>query len=92
MQVDEYFGDSGLIQHSVKRVKKKLNDYILNHYLELFGDKPLKKEDILTHPKLLQKAADELRLSTEIHKPPVEALKECIQELEEKGFLNSLED
>ena len=26
----------GLIQHSVKRVKKKINDYILNNYSKLF--------------------------------------------------------
>jgi len=29
-------GGGGIIQHSVKRVKKKVNDYILNNYNELF--------------------------------------------------------
>jgi len=28
----------GLIQHSVKRVKKKINDFILNNYNTLFFD------------------------------------------------------
>jgi len=29
-------GGAGIIQHSVKRVKKKVNDFILNNYNELF--------------------------------------------------------
>jgi hypothetical protein len=27
---------AGIIQHSVKRVKKKVNDFILNNYNDLF--------------------------------------------------------
>jgi hypothetical protein len=34
----------GLVQHSVKRVKKKLNDFILNNYTTLFSNGPLSKE------------------------------------------------
>lgn len=28
--------EGGLIQHSIKRVKKKINDFILNNYNKLF--------------------------------------------------------
>ena len=34
MEDDE--AEGGLIQHSVKRVKKKINDFILNNYSKLF--------------------------------------------------------
>jgi hypothetical protein len=50
------------------------------------------RQDISTNPKLLLKAAEELRLSTESDKDPTELLLECIVELEEKGFLNLLEN
>lgn len=35
--------NDGLIQHSVKRVKKKINDYILNNYTKLFFKSPVKE-------------------------------------------------
>ena len=31
--------EEGLIQHSLKRVKKKMNDYILSHYERMFFKK-----------------------------------------------------
>lgn len=70
----------GLIQHSIKRVKKKLNDFILNNFTTLFPSEAsgLSKEVIYSHPKLLTKAAEELRLSTEMKKDPKELLIECI--------------
>lgn len=37
--------DRELIQHSVKRVKKKINDYILLHYNELFFNSTLPAPD-----------------------------------------------
>lgn len=51
-------------QHSVKRVKKKINDFILNNYNTLFFAKPtdnmeessaqtLNAEEILSNPKLI---------------------------------------
>jgi hypothetical protein len=39
----------------------------------------------------LSKAEEELRLGVESDKSPRELLSECLVELEEKGFLNSLE-
>lgn len=35
--------NDGLIQHSIKRVKKKINDYILNNYNKLFFKEPAKE-------------------------------------------------
>lgn len=45
----------------------------------------------MSNAKLLAKARDELRLSDEHAKEPRELLKECLHELEEKGFLNLME-
>jgi hypothetical protein len=39
--------------------------------------------------KLLTKAEEELRLSDEAKKDPKVLLKECLKELEQKGFLNA---
>lgn len=83
----------------MKRVKKKINDYILLNYSQLFfivsptnnKTQTLTRAEICQNPKLLLKAAEELRLSTESEKDPTELLLECIVELEEKGFLNLLE-
>ena len=74
----------GLIQHSVKRIKKKLNDFILNNFSNLFQqDGPdnasaISKDMIASHQKLIKKAGEELRLSTEWKKSPKELLMECI--------------
>lgn len=39
-----------LVQHTVKRVKKKLNDYILTNYTYLFKDvSKITKQEILEH-------------------------------------------
>jgi len=66
--------DGILITHSIKRVKKKINDFILHNYTELFSlagaDTTLSAEDILGNEKLLKKAQDELRLSDEKAKTP----------------------
>ena len=90
-------------KHSLNRVKKKINDYIFQNYHKLFFEKPspqseapqqdeiLQRDQILQNPKLLQKAQEELRFSTDQHKPAVDLLAECIAELEERGFLNLLE-
>jgi len=50
----------GIVQHSIKRVKKKINDYILNNYNELFfhskedeeTQKTATQEEILSNLKL----------------------------------------
>lgn len=51
-------------------------------------NKTVTQEDLLTHPKLLGKVQDELKFCEEQNKNPTELLKECLIELEEKGFLN----
>lgn len=114
----------GLVQHSIKRVKKKINDYILNNYDKLFfktsnkatpqeldaanngadaqgaaanrnqkssPEQTVSTEDILTNSELLKKVDAELRLCEDRNKAPRELLQECVNELEEKGFLNCLE-
>jgi hypothetical protein len=48
-------------------------------------------QTILGNQKLLSKVEEELRLGVESEKSPRELLSECLVELEEKGFLNSLE-
>jgi hypothetical protein len=80
-----------LNKHNLKRVKKKINDFIIGNYHSLFTHETVTKEDILSNQKLLTKAADELRLSTEQEKAPVILLSECLAELEERGILNMLE-
>lgn len=93
-----------MIQHSTKRIKKKIIDFILLNYKSLFfADQKLIEteeskekysvaaETILSNQKLLSKVEEELRLGVESDKLPRELLSECLVELEEKGFLNSLE-
>ena len=90
-----------LIKHSIKRVRKKINDYILINYQKLFFKNDLKElganlktlssETILTNAELLSKVEAELRLSDDQDKLPRDLLNECIVELEENGFLSCLE-
>ena len=54
-------------------------------------EQTLSAEDILSNPELLTKVEAELRLCEERNKAPRELLQECVNELEEKGFLNCLE-
>ena len=49
------------------------------------------QEHILSNQELLTKVEAELRLCEDRNKAPRELLKECLTELEEKGFLNCLE-
>jgi len=80
-----------LIQHSTKRIKKKIIDYILNNYKTLFfqeSERTLSNEEMLSNSKLLKKVEEELRLCIESDKRPRDLLAECLTELEEKGFLN----
>ena len=112
-------GDEGLVHHSLKRIKKRINDFILNNYNRLFfknsskstpqaqdafasaqeavntenasPDQTLSVEEILSNPELVSKVEAELRLCEDRDKPAREVLQECINELEEKGFLNCLE-
>lgn len=46
-------------------------------------------EDILSSVKLIKKVEEELRLSDDAKKHPRDLLKECLNELEEKGFLHA---
>ena len=67
--------DEIVITHSIKRVKKKINDFILHNYTDLFfaaggNNSTLSAEDILGNEKLLKKAQEELRLSDEKEKTP----------------------
>ncbi len=91
---EEQVDDSMLNKHSLNRVKKKINDFIIMNYNSLFFQDPavtvVTRSDIFSHPKLMQKALEELRLCTE-QRTPLDLLKECITELEDKGFLNLLE-
>ena len=54
-------------------------------------DQTLSVEEILSNPELVSKVEAELRLCEDRDKPAREVLQECINELEEKGFLNCLE-
>ena len=55
--------DDGLIQHSVKRVKKKINDYILINYQKLFFDNQNKENRQGT--EAVAQNSDEQTLSAE---------------------------
>ena len=105
------------MHHSIKRVKKKINDYILNNYNKLFfknsnkttpntidgtavdneqpdgkaEEQTLSTDEILSNVELKTKVEAELRLCEERDKAPRDLLQECVNELEEKGFLNCLE-
>lgn len=93
---------------SIQRIKKKINDFILNNYHDLFqppskeaGGSPTKskavaveyqqlevtRDEFVKHPKILQKASDELQFCDEEGHAPVEVLKDCLSELETKGFV-----
>mmetsp|Transcript_4711 Transcript_4711/g.3365 ORF Transcript_4711/g.3365 Transcript_4711/m.3365 type:complete len:124 (+) Transcript_4711:776-1147(+) len=97
----------------IPRVKKRIIDYVLNNYEELFFSSALEvqnskileqssssilpseiyqtkltMEDLLSVPKLLQKVKEELRLSVDRNRDPRGLLKECLEELESKGFIN----
>jgi len=52
------------------------------------SEQTLSIEDILTNAELITKVEAELRLCEERNKAPRELLQECVNELEEKGFLN----
>ena len=54
-------------------------------------DQILSIDEILTNAELLTKVEAELRLCEERNKVPKELLQECVNELEEKGFLNHME-
>lgn len=66
-------------------------DFFLTNYAQLFGEGPLSKERILENKKLIQKARDELRMSTDTGKDAVELLKECVAELEQRGFIELID-
>lgn len=85
---------------SVSRIKKKINDFIINNYTDIFSHKidpliPLDyqnlnvtEEDFLSNPRLLEISLTELKFSEEPSKSPRDLLLECLSELEAKGFLN----
>ena len=54
-------------------------------------EQTLSAEEILSNTELITKVEGELRLCEERNKAPRELLQECVNELEEKGFLNCLE-
>jgi len=66
--------EEGVNFHSLNRVKKKINDYIINNYVSLFfgghilNEMIVTQDEIITCQKLLSKVQDELRLSTETKK------------------------
>jgi hypothetical protein len=39
-------GDGGIVQHSVKRVKKKIMEFIMFNYLELFTPEKIENESM----------------------------------------------
>lgn len=53
------------------------------------GTQTLSTEDILSNAKLIKFAEEEIRMSEDSKKEPRELLKECLNELEQKGFLNA---
>ena len=55
------------------------------------SEQTLSAEDILSNAELITKVEAELRLCEDRNKAPRELLQECVNELEEKGFLNCLE-
>lgn len=85
---------------SVSRIKKKINDFIINNYTDIFAHKvdvsiPLDyqnlnvtEEDFLSNPRLLEMAKTELMFSEDQSKTPRDLLLECLTELESKGFLS----
>jgi hypothetical protein len=93
---------------SINRIKKKINDFIINNYNDLFpndnkgGDSvaipadfqniSVTESDFINHPRILDKIKSELAFSEEPDKSPTELLKECLQELESNGFINYMAD
>eukprot|EP00347_Sterkiella_histriomuscorum_P006527 403352426 len=110
-------------KHKINRIKKNINDYILNNYHDLFKSEASKNQGELTSPnkvsnnliltnpipldhqnitvsekdflenkELLGKIIEEIKFSDQRDKDPKELLKECLGELEQKGFVNLLGD
>lgn len=78
-------------QHSLNRVKKNINDFIMRDYRQLFilavDDAVISRNSFLQCERLLQRAKDEIRNSVDPNKNPEDLVKECILELMTKGFL-----
>lgn len=91
--VDLHQEGEGVNKHSLNRVKKGLNEYIMKNYLSLFkcSQMVVTKADILGHAKLQQKARSDLLLSTDPLKLPTDLIIDCIDELVDKKFLQTIE-
>ena len=88
-----------VVEYSLKRVMKNLNNYILNEYQKLFFSKEkdaktsrnIQSKEFYTNEHLLRKAKNELQFCEDKKISAVELIKSCLSELEAQGFLNTLE-
>jgi hypothetical protein len=101
-------GDSindNVVKHSLKRVMKTIDNFILTEYQSLFEAVAVdiedskkahvckvKAVDVYQNQKLLQKAREELKWCDDQNMTPTELIKICIQELESLGFINTVQE
>lgn len=77
---------------------KNLNNYILNNYQKLFftagssSNDSITSKQFLENVTLIKKAAEELKFCESGNDlGPQDLIKKCLAELEQQGFLNTLE-
>ena len=94
---DQQAGD--VIEYTLKRVMKTINNYILNEWQKLFfsgtthtkeneAERKIQKEEFFSNQMLLRKAGDELKFCENKNITAAALIKECVAELEALGFLN----
>ena len=90
-------GGGDVVEFTLKRVMKNLNNYILNEYQKLFqlattdSKSGITQKEFISNAILLKKAGEELRFCEDKNISSVDLIKKCLAELETQGFLNTLE-
>lgn len=95
--------NSDIQKHTLKRVMKTIDNFILSEYHLLFKNQSqhssehskefvVKQSDLFTNEKLLRKAKEELQFCEDTRVTPLDLIKKCLEELERLGFANSLQE
>ena len=89
----DIFDPTEVVEFTLKRVMKNLNNFILNEYKVLFphlqekGKDTVKADEFIGNDRLVAKAQEDLKFCQDKSVTPTELIKKCINELEAMGFL-----
>ena len=89
----DIFDPTEVVEFTLKRVMKNLNNFILNEYKVLFphlqeeGKDTVKADEFIGNDRLIAKAQEDLKFCQDKSVAPNELIKKCINELEAMGFL-----